>query len=204
MSQDHQRPFDQGAAVPQYDASRLDGAVPSEPTDPMAVLLQASQAAESLQSRFAELQTRQAEINRERDQLAANRVAFENRAKQFADQAALDLAEQRQIRSELERETRRVKQLTDSLEEGHAHQEQVQAELDAERIRLQQAMGAELATERQSLQDEMQKMSDERSAIAVRQAELETAFDLRQRKVEQQTGGGSRSTAWKNSRGIQL
>ena len=189
MSQDHQRPFDQGAAVPKNDASTSDGpARPEQPAlaDPMVVLMQASQAAESLQSRFAGLQTRQAEINGERDQLAADRVAFENRAKQFADQVAQDRVEQRQVRSDLDEETRRVKRLTDSLEEGHANLQQAQDELNAERIHLQQAMVAELATDRQALQDEKQALSDERSAIAARQAKLEAAFELRQQQADQQ------------------
>ena len=63
MSQDHQPQTDQGAAVPQDVEDMSEFVESSAPTDPMQVLIQASQAAEALQSRFAELQQLQADIN---------------------------------------------------------------------------------------------------------------------------------------------
>lgn len=189
MSQDHQAPADREAADSRNDAPASDAAARPDPaplTDPLQVLIQASQAAESLQTRFAELQTLQSEIEGEREQLIADRAAFEKRAGEFAENAARDRVEQRQLRSDLDEESRRIQQLADSLEEGHARLRQSTAELQAERVRLQQEAASELATERDSLQRQQAEIEEEREGIARQQAELESSFQERQQEAEQQ------------------
>lgn len=189
MSQDHQAPAEHGAADSQSDVPASD--VPARAdqtslTDPMQVLLQASQAAESLQSRFAELQIMQAEISRDRGQLTADRAAFENRASEFAEHVARDRGEQRQIRSELDEETQRVRQLADSLEEGHGRLRQSETELAGERIQLQQTLTDELAADRAALQAEHEALNVERAQMTRQQAELEASFEERQRQADEQ------------------
>ncbi len=186
MSQDHQPQTDQGAGVPQNDVHTSDVVELPAPADPMQVLMQASQAAESLQSRFAELQQRQVEINGERDQLTADRTAFEDRAGEFAEQVARDRVEQRQLRSELDEETQRVKQLAQSLEERHTRLRQTQTELDVERVRLQQTMSDELASDREALQAEREALNNERAALVQQQAEQEASLEERHQQAVQQ------------------
>ena len=186
MSQDHQPQTDQGAAVPQDVEDMSEFVESSAPTDPMQVLIQASQAAEALQSRFAELQQLQADINDERAQLTADRTVFEDRAGEFAQQVTQDRVEHRKLRSELDEETRRVKQLTQSLEEDHVRLSQAQADLDAERVCLQQTVSDELARDREALQAERESLNDERTALAQQQAEQEASLEERHQQALQQ------------------
>ena len=65
--------------------------------DALQVLLQASAAAEGLQRRFSELQRLQANLVSERNQLGADRTAFESRAREFAEQVAFAVAEMGRI-----------------------------------------------------------------------------------------------------------
>ena len=83
---------------------------PNPDQDALQVLLQASAAAESLQQRFGELQSRQTELTAERSQLSADRTAFEQRARQFAEQVARDRSTQREVTAELEQRQHEVSQ----------------------------------------------------------------------------------------------
>ncbi|MCH2202131.1 MAG: hypothetical protein MK102_09180 [Fuerstiella sp.] len=193
MSQDHQPALEKSAPLSQDDVSPSDGvlradSVPAE--DPMQLLIQASQAAESLHSRFAELQTRQAEITGEQDQLKADRTAFEIRASEFAKQVARDRVEQRQIRAQLDDEAARVRKLAQSLEEGHTRLGKAGDDLEKERIQLRQTLSSELASDRDELRTQQEALRDERTALEQRQSELEESFEeqqsLAQRELEQE------------------
>ena len=79
--------------------------------DALQVLLQASAAAEGLQRRFSELQRLQADVVSERNQLGADRAAFESRAREFAEQVARDRAVQREITAELDQRQQQLRHL---------------------------------------------------------------------------------------------
>ena len=192
MSQDHQLPTDRidpGAAAPQQDAQPTDGVAQPNSSilaDPMQVLMQASQAAESLQSLFAELQQRQAEIDGQREQLTADGAAFEKRAREFAEQVARERSELRQLKSDLEEESRRVGKLADSLEDGHSQLRQSQADLDAERARLREAVNDELASDREALQAQHESLEKARATLNQQHAEREALFEEQQLKSARQ------------------
>ena len=152
--------------------------------DALQVLLQASAAAEALQQRFSELQSRQAEIVAERSQLSADRAAFEMRAKEFASQVAHDRSEQREITADLEQRQQQLKQLRAELDQQHQLLDDQRQELDAKRQRLHEAVNEELTRERAIMQRQRDELEQERQQLVVRTRQLEDEHNERLQVVE--------------------
>ena len=176
-----------GMSVPpmtDVSASSFDGGGSNE-QDPLKVLLQASAAAESLQIRFSELQNRQAEIVSERNQLGADRMAFESRAKEFVEQVARDRADQREMTADLEQRQQQLKQTQADLDQQRQLLSDQREELDAKRERLHEAVNDELARERGIMQRQREEIEEERRQIIERTRQLEEEHVDRQELVEQ-------------------
>jgi len=141
--------------------------------DALQVLLQASAAAESLQQRFGELQSRQAEIVAERGQLSADRTAFEQRAREFAEQVARDRSTQREVAAELEHRQHEFDQRQTQQKRQQELIEQTREDLEDERARLHDAVDDEIARERDGLQRQQNTLDQERQRLADRGEQLE-------------------------------
>ena len=158
---------------------------PDPDQDALQVLLQASAAAESLQQRFGELQSRQAEIVAERGQLSADRTAFEQRARQFAEQVARDRSNQREVTAELEHRQHEVSQRQTEQEQQQSLIDQTRQELEAKRARLHDAVNEELARERAVLQRQQNTLDQERQRTAERAEQLEQQHRDRMQQHEE-------------------
>ncbi|MCR9198002.1 MAG: hypothetical protein NXI04_05130 [Planctomycetaceae bacterium] len=179
------------SAVPQPAGGELSvqppttvGAVPDPDEDALRVLLQASAAAEALQSRFAELQRQKSLLDADRAQLSADRTAFESRASQFAQQVALDRTAQREISAELDRRQHDMSQLESDLEQQQEILEEGRAELDAKRQRLADVVNDELARERQILARQRGAVDEERERLLQRAEDQQLQHDERMQKIE--------------------
>ncbi len=138
------------------NSSGSDSAGPD--SDALQILLQASAAAEVLQSRFRELQQRRAEIAAEHQQMDAERRVFEQRAQEFASQVAKDRAAQRELQVELEQKLAKTTLLEEQLEQQSADLRAAQRNLNDERVLLKQALKSELDEERSRLAEQRQQV----------------------------------------------
>ena len=151
--------------------------------DALQVLLQASAAAEGLQRRFSELQRLQANLVSERNQLGADRTAFESRAREFADQVARDRTMQREVTAELDQRQQQLRHLQAELEQQRELLEENREELDAKRQRLHEAVNAELAREREAMQRQRDAIEAERQKLLERSEQLENQHAERLSKI---------------------
>ena len=158
---------------------------PDPDQDALQVLLQASAAAESLQQRFGELQSRQAEIVAERGQLSADRTAFEQRARQFAEQVARDRSTQRELTAELEHRQHEVSQRQAEQEQQQSRIDQTLQDLEAKRARLHEAINEELARERAVMQRQQNTLNQERQQLSERAEQLEQQHRDRMQQHEE-------------------
>lgn len=153
--------------------------------DPLQVLLQASAAAEALQRRFQELQSRQAEVLAEREQLSAERSTFENRAKSFADEVAQQRALQRESTAEIQRQKQQQAELQIKLEQQAEELEVHRDDLARKQDHLSETVNQELARERESLQRQQAFLDEERQKFVERNQLLEEEHSARLQQVEQ-------------------
>ena len=140
------------------------GAVSSD-SDALRILLQASAAAESLQQRFAELNQQRAEIVAEHQQLDADRLAFENRAREFATQVAKDRTAQRELQAELDQRVQKVASQEELLERQTSELQAARRALNEERVLLKQALKAELEDERARIEQQTRLLDTERKQV---------------------------------------
>lgn len=152
--------------------------------DALRVLLQASAAAEALQNRFAELQRQKSIVDADRQQLDADRGAFENRAQEFAQQVAIDRTQQREISAELERQRAEFARIESDLEQQREILEEGRSELDAKRQRLSDVVNDELARERQILKRQREAVDAERERLLQRADDQQLQHDERMQKIE--------------------
>ncbi|MEP3482075.1 MAG: hypothetical protein ABJZ55_22720 [Fuerstiella sp.] len=152
--------------------------------DPLQVLLQASAAAEALQGRFQELQSRQTEVLAEREQLSAERSTFENRAKSFADEVAQQRALQRETTAEIQRQKQQQAELQIKLEQQAEELEVHRDELARKQDHLSETVNQELARERESLQRQQAFLDEERQKFVERNQLLEEEHSARLQQVE--------------------
>ncbi len=167
----------------QQDHQRADSQ--SEQQDPLQVLLQASAAAEALQGRFQELQTRQAEVLAEREQLAVERSTFESRATSFADEVAQQRAQLREAAAEIQRQKDQQAELQAKLEGQSEELEVHRDELARKQDHLSETVNQELARERESLQRQQEFLDEERQKFVERNQQLEAEHSARLQQVEQ-------------------
>lgn len=153
--------------------------------DPLKVLLQASAAAEALQGRFQELQSRQAEVLAEREQLTAERSTFENRARSFADEVAQQRAQQRETTAEIQRQKQQQAELQIKLEQQAEELDVHRDELARKQDHLSETVNQELARERESLQRQQAFLDEERQKFVERNQQLEEEHSARLQQVEQ-------------------
>ncbi len=146
---------------------------PNPDQDALQVLLQASAAAEALQQRFGVLQSRQAEIVAERNQLSADRTAFEQRAREFAEQVARDRTTQREVTADLEHRQQEMSQQQSEVEQQRHIIEEDRQTLTSKQERLHEVVNEELARERAVLQRQQDTLDQERQRLAERAEQLE-------------------------------
>lgn len=154
-------------------------------TDALQILLQASAAAEVLQSRFRELQQRRAEIAAEHQQLDAERRAFEQRAQEFASQVAKDRAAQRELQAELEQKLAKTTVLEEQLEQQSAELRAAQRSLSDERVLLKQALKSELDEERARLAEQRQQVDVFRRELESQRLQDQTLLADRLRQFDE-------------------
>jgi len=162
---------------------------PEPPSDPdqdaLQVLLQASAAAEAVKQRFGELQSRQAEIVAERNQLSADRTAFEQRAREFAEQVARDRTSQREVTAELKHRQQKVSQHQSEVAQQRQTIEEDRQKLDSRQERLHEVVNEELARERAVLQRQQDTLDQERQRLAERAEQLEQQHRDRMQQHEE-------------------
>ncbi len=158
---------------------------PEADTDALQILLQASAAAEVLQSRFRELQQRRAEISAEQQQLDAERRAFESRAQEFAAQVARDRAAQRELQAELEEKLSRNTLLEQQLQQQAEDFRTAQRNLSEERVLLKQALKSELDEERSRLAEQRQQVDALRRELENQRLQDQTALAERVRQFDE-------------------
>ncbi|MCA9036441.1 MAG: hypothetical protein KDA91_15005 [Planctomycetaceae bacterium] len=165
------------------------GQVASSDSDALRILLQASAAAESLQKRFTELNQQRSEIAAEHQQLAADRRAFESRAREFAEQVARDRTAQRELQAELDQRIARVATQEEQLERQTADLRAAQRALSEERVLLKQSVKAELAEQQSQLEQQMKLVETERQRVLEQNEKdrLEHAERMKQLDAELQS-----------------
>ncbi|MCA9083980.1 MAG: hypothetical protein KDA81_07990 [Planctomycetaceae bacterium] len=147
--------------------------------------MQVSTAAEALQHRFNDFQRQRAEFLAERNQLAADRTAFENRAREFAQQVARDRSSQREVTAELDQRQQQLRHLQAELEQRQTLIADQQKDLDARRERLHEAVNQELARERQQLQTQRETLQAERQQLLEKVAQQDRDYEDRRLQLEE-------------------
>lgn len=154
-------------------------------SDPLQILMQTSAAAHALQKQFDELKVRRSEVIAEREQLAADRSAFETRARRFAEQVASDRTAQREITAELDQQKQQLSRQADELQSVQESLDEQRADLERKREQLHEVVNAELARERSLLQRHQQTIDEERVRLADRMEDLERQHAERMQQVDE-------------------
>lgn len=154
-------------------------------TDPLQVLLQASAAAQALQSRFSELRAQQAGILEERAQFTADREAFEELTREFAEQVAHERNAQREARAELDERTRRLKQQEASVEFANAELKKSRERLSLERERISSEAAEEIDQVKQLVQVQRAALDEQRADLTKRSEQLEAQHSARLKQVDE-------------------
>jgi hypothetical protein len=161
--------------------------------DPTQILLQASAAAEVLQQRFVELQTRRNELLTERQQLESERSAFDRHAREFAANVANDRNAHRDLQAELDQRLAAVESREQAAKRQSEEFRAAQRTAAEERVLQRQSLQSELEADRATIAQREEELTANRQQLEQRQRDMEESHSATLQRLEEEVAAEKES-----------